>query len=204
MLSNQECPSIEETQRLLYERTPTILCRICLESTGDFIYPCACNGTQAAVHRECLRQWLTYSNSPDRCELCKTKWSWSIFSFSEILKIVFINLIPLLGTGTTLVFSYYLFDYSKTHMTGIGVYILYTWVMFALANEARRKIKTLTLNKLMFTVVWYARMTIAEGNRDEWFAIQQTDQSYVWGIVVIDLVAWLIFFMYCVITSLGV
>lgn len=81
---------------------------------------------------------------------------------------------------------------------------MYTWILYAVVNECPRKIKTLTLNKLMFTVVWYARMTIAEGNRDEWIAIEQSDQSYVWDIVFMDLVAWLIFFMYCVITSLGV
>ena len=167
MLSNRECPSIEETRRLLYERTPTVLCRICLDSAGDFIYPCACNGTQAAVHRECLRLWLTYSNSPERCELCKTKWSWSIFSPVQILRIVLINSIPFLTTGFTLLFSNCLFDYSKTHILAIGLYIMYTWILYAVVNICPRKIKTLTLNKLMLTVVWYARMSIAEGNRDD-------------------------------------
>ena len=204
MLSNQQCPSTEETQRLLYERTPTVLCRICLESTGDFIYPCACNGTQAAIHRECLRKWLTYSNSPERCELCNTKWSLSIFSPMEIIRIALISSIPIFTTILTLFFSNCLFDYTKTHMLGIIWYILYTWVIYALANACNKKIKTITLNKLMFTAVWYARMSIAEGNRDEWITIEQSDESYVWDIVFFDIISWLIFFMCYVIIIISV
>lgn len=201
MLSIQQCPSNEETQRLLYERTPTVLCRICLDSTGDFIYPCACNGTQAAVHRECLREWLTYSNSPERCELCKTKWSWSIFSCSEIAKIVFINSIPLFTTVISLFFSYHLFDYSKTHMLCTVWYVLYTWITYSLANSSHREMQTLTLNKIAFTAVWYARMTLAENDPDEWVVV---DQSFVWDIVFFDIIAWAMFFLCYLITIIRV
>lgn len=89
-------------------------------------------------------------------------------------------------------------------MAGIGLYILYTWVMFALANECRRKMKTLTLNKLTFTIVWYARMAVAENNKDEWIIIDQSDQPYVWDIVFLDIIAWGLFFMCYVITIIGV
>ena len=89
-------------------------------------------------------------------------------------------------------------------MAGIGLYILYTWVMFALANEGRRKMKTLTLNKLTFTIVWYARMSLAENNKDEWIIIEQSNQSYVWDIVFLDIIAWGLFFMCYVITIIGV
>ena len=89
-------------------------------------------------------------------------------------------------------------------MLGIIWYILYTWVIYALANACNKKIKTITLNKLMFTAVWYARMSIAEGNRDEWITIEQSDESYVWDIVFFDIISWLIFFMCYVIIIISV
>ena len=44
-------------------------CRICLEEDGKLISPCACKGTTAYVHEECLVKWL---QSVDRttCEIC--------------------------------------------------------------------------------------------------------------------------------------
>jgi len=32
-------------------------CRICLDDEGEMYSPCACRGTQALVHKECLDEW---------------------------------------------------------------------------------------------------------------------------------------------------
>ncbi|XP_014681466.1 PREDICTED: uncharacterized protein LOC106821257 [Priapulus caudatus] len=52
------------------------ICRICLDGeTGDtLIRPCFCRGTAAWVHRSCLEEWLTISDSYE-CELCQYLYS---------------------------------------------------------------------------------------------------------------------------------
>lgn len=46
-------------------------CRICHEgrASGELLSPCECAGSLASVHRSCLEQWLTASDS-GHCELC--------------------------------------------------------------------------------------------------------------------------------------
>ncbi|XP_053279077.1 E3 ubiquitin-protein ligase MARCHF3 [Pleuronectes platessa] len=48
-----------------------LFCRICHEdrTSGELLSPCECSGSLAMVHRACLEQWLTTSNS-SHCELC--------------------------------------------------------------------------------------------------------------------------------------
>ena len=46
-------------------------CRICLEDEGEMISPCACRGTQALVHRECLDEWrLRFHHTDFRHHSC--------------------------------------------------------------------------------------------------------------------------------------
>ena len=72
---------IEECEPLLYDRSPTPLCRICLESDCELLQACDCSGTQGLVHRKCVREWVTkYSNDPTRCELCKSPWKIEMYS----------------------------------------------------------------------------------------------------------------------------
>lgn len=80
-------------------------------------------------------------------------------------------------------------------------YVLYTWITYSLANSSRREMQTLTLNKIAFTAVWYARMTLAENNPDEWVVV---DQSFVWDIVFFDIIAWAMFFLCYLITIIRV
>jgi len=64
-------------------------CRICLEeidsdifSVSDMIKPCACDGTQKYVHRECLNKWLEYNTQNInyyRCPECLQE-----YKFEEI------------------------------------------------------------------------------------------------------------------------
>ena len=48
-------------------------CRICLESDGVLISPCACKGTGGYVHEHCLKKWIDESKSYT-CEICKYQY----------------------------------------------------------------------------------------------------------------------------------
>lgn len=54
-------------------------CRYCLESSGDFIFPCSC---KTPVHAKCLNKWIDTSNR-DSCEICTDSWH-SIEPISDI------------------------------------------------------------------------------------------------------------------------
>lgn len=49
-------------------------CRICLEDNGEFVSPCACKGSVAHVHLDCLRGWYKQTGK-DHCEICKGKYN---------------------------------------------------------------------------------------------------------------------------------
>lgn len=49
-------------------------CRICLESDGTLISPCACKGTAGYIHEDCLLKWINESESYE-CEICKIEYS---------------------------------------------------------------------------------------------------------------------------------
>ncbi|CAG9327579.1 unnamed protein product [Blepharisma stoltei] len=54
-------------------------CRICLDASNweDMISPCLCKGSVKYVHKQCLEQWIRYSQktpgSKNICELCHTE-----------------------------------------------------------------------------------------------------------------------------------
>ncbi|XP_054645455.1 E3 ubiquitin-protein ligase MARCHF2-like [Dunckerocampus dactyliophorus] len=52
------------------------MCRICHDGSysEDLLSPCGCAGTLGTVHKSCLEQWLSSSNT-SYCELCHTKFS---------------------------------------------------------------------------------------------------------------------------------
>ena len=57
-------------------------CRICLEDTGVLISPCACRGSSAYVHSDCLEKWTHIDGDiRTKCEICKNEYhyeeSWS-------------------------------------------------------------------------------------------------------------------------------
>tara|TARA_B100001248_G_C27392236_1_gene463138 strand:+ start:1312 stop:2004 length:693 start_codon:yes stop_codon:yes gene_type:complete len=88
MQNNQEANQLscinDEEQALLYERTPTPLCRICYESEGELLKACDCSGTQGLVHRKCLKRWITdYAIDKDHCEICKQEWQIDLYTKRE-------------------------------------------------------------------------------------------------------------------------
>lgn len=58
-------------------------CRICYED-GDLISPCACTGTMAHVHKECLEKWIAVSHR-STCELCHTPFDGSLVRLPSLL-----------------------------------------------------------------------------------------------------------------------
>ncbi|XP_061833849.1 E3 ubiquitin-protein ligase MARCHF2-like [Nerophis lumbriciformis] len=52
------------------------MCRICHDGGcgENLLSPCGCTGTLGTVHKSCLEQWLSSSNT-SYCELCNTKFS---------------------------------------------------------------------------------------------------------------------------------
>ncbi|CAD5231031.1 unnamed protein product [Bursaphelenchus okinawaensis] len=73
MLATRSRDDISTRTALLSDQIP--ICRICLEEDGpsDMVRPCLCSGTQARVHRFCMKEWLKASGK-QRCEICKSEF----------------------------------------------------------------------------------------------------------------------------------
>ncbi|KAH8605100.1 RING variant domain [Trypanosoma vivax] len=54
--------------------SPQHSCRICRESTGRLVGPCACDGSIKYVHSKCLVNWVFYKRSLS-CEVCGATYS---------------------------------------------------------------------------------------------------------------------------------
>jgi E3 ubiquitin-protein ligase DOA10 len=48
-------------------------CRICFDEGEDLLTPCACKGSAAHIHGECLAKWLQISKKME-CDICKTPY----------------------------------------------------------------------------------------------------------------------------------
>lgn len=116
----------EEGQPLLYQRTPTPLCRICYESDGELLRACDCSGTQGLVHRKCVRQWaIKYSNDPTRCEICHAEWKIEMFSPMEKCIRKWNWLVAMGGWYLTILFTMVDFNYAVIKQNEFGAYIVY-------------------------------------------------------------------------------
>jgi len=63
------------------------VCKFCLESNGDLISPCRCNGGMKYVHRDCLNRWRIENRGRAfyRCEICHYEYKLSRVWWSKIL-----------------------------------------------------------------------------------------------------------------------
>ena len=50
-------------------------CRICLETSGELISLCGCNGSLKYVHKNCIEQWIAYNGNINICELCNKEYN---------------------------------------------------------------------------------------------------------------------------------
>uniref|UniRef100_A0A914PRB4 RING-CH-type domain-containing protein n=1 Tax=Panagrolaimus davidi TaxID=227884 RepID=A0A914PRB4_9BILA len=64
-------PAILES---LLGRNGRAVCRICQSETGIMIRPCACAGTMADIHENCLNEWVSISKA-EKCEICKESYA---------------------------------------------------------------------------------------------------------------------------------
>lgn len=66
---------IEELREIEAEEDEEIKeCRICLESSGELISVCNCNGSMKYVHKNCIEQWITQTSNT-HCEICKQPYN---------------------------------------------------------------------------------------------------------------------------------
>lgn len=127
---NQLTSDIEEIEPLLYERSPTPLCRICLDSEGELLTACDCAGTQGLVHRKCVREWVTkYSNDPSRCELCKAPWKIEMYSpFEKCMQ----QWNWCMGMGAwycTIIITFFIFHWGSQKPLEFGAFLMYCTYM---------------------------------------------------------------------------
>lgn len=50
-------------------------CRICLETSGELVSICGCNGSLKYVHKNCIEQWIAYNGNINICELCNKEYN---------------------------------------------------------------------------------------------------------------------------------
>ncbi|RWS15485.1 E3 ubiquitin-protein ligase MARCH3-like protein [Dinothrombium tinctorium] len=58
------------------EASESFDCRICLQplSKKEALKPCNCSGSQAYVHRDCLKEWIVIRGY-NRCNVCKSEYT---------------------------------------------------------------------------------------------------------------------------------
>ena len=51
--------------------SPCMSCRLCLDAEGrELLSPCACRGSLAHVHADCLLEWCDHVSNYQRCDVC--------------------------------------------------------------------------------------------------------------------------------------
>lgn len=133
----------EEEQPLLYQRTPTPLCRICYDSNGVLLQACNCKGTQGLIHRKCLKTWVTkYSGQqgldPSRCEICHSEWKIEMYTKWEIILKKWNWLMAMMGWYITIFFTMINFNWAVVHPKEIGAFM--TYLAFIVVNTCMLKI----------------------------------------------------------------
>ena len=132
---NQLPSNLDEVQPLLYERSATPLCRICLESDGELLTACDCSGTQGLIHRKCVREWVTkYSNDPERCELCKAPWKIEMYPPCEKCMQRWNWCMTMGAWYVTIVFVFFTFHAASRaplEFGAFGAYMVYMGVLHA-------------------------------------------------------------------------
>ena len=67
------------------------ICRICLESSGNLISVCNCDGSLKYVHEKCILRWIKSfpSRHPNhnKCQICKSDYNFSIINLEQQLEL---------------------------------------------------------------------------------------------------------------------
>tara|TARA_E500000331_G_C17204404_1_gene690729 strand:+ start:58 stop:882 length:825 start_codon:yes stop_codon:yes gene_type:complete len=190
MLQNQEHnqpPYIdEEEQPLLYDRTPTPLCRICYESEGVLLQACNCAGTQGYVHRKCLRTWVTkYSAQQgldaERCEICHAEWNIEMYSKWEKILKKWNWLFLMIGWYIVIIFTLVNFNWAACHPQEIGAYLVF--FIFIIANAGLLKIHRgiYYTFRLTYTVLFLCGIITLTSSQEDYYdrKMQILDNHYL-------------------------
>lgn len=171
--SQQPCDSdCDEEQGLLYERTATPLCRICLETDGELLKACNCAGTQGYVHRKCLRNWVThYSNTPEHCELCKTEWKIEMYSHWEKCLQRWNWLLAMGGWYCVIMFTLFDFHYAAIDPLGYRAFLFWLFIqgMWHLAIRFTGQ-GMFKIFRITSTLLWYTGMITILAAQDDYEA----------------------------------
>jgi len=164
----------DEEQGLLYERTATPLCRICLETEGVLLHACKCAGTQGYVHRKCLRNWVThYSNTPDQCELCKTGWKIEMYSYCEKWLQRWNWLLAMGGWYCVIIFSLFDFHYACIDPLGYRAFIFWGFIQLMWHLSAKHTGHGIfKIFRITSTLLFYTGMITLLAAQDDYDAEQ--------------------------------
>uniref|UniRef100_A0A7S1F3P7 RING-CH-type domain-containing protein n=1 Tax=Noctiluca scintillans TaxID=2966 RepID=A0A7S1F3P7_NOCSC len=74
-----ECKTSSEHDGILGSPFLMAVCRICFDSadengSGGLVSPCACRGSAACVHLDCLREWCGRKGDFLKCDLCHQRY----------------------------------------------------------------------------------------------------------------------------------
>ena len=204
----QQPPSInEEEQCLLYQRTPTPLCRICYDDTGELIKCCKCSGTQGLVHRKCLRKWVeNYATDKDICEICKSEWSIELYTFWESCKMKCDHWCMFVTFYINLASTVLLFEYCVNYPKHFGPIYYWIFTQGIVANYiVIYNNEDLYSMRLITFMVWYICLFIYlvkedEPNSDiyitkkyEWKYITNGHDDIMWFITLLELGSWALY-----------
>jgi E3 ubiquitin-protein ligase DOA10 len=71
-------------------------CRICLESSGDFIVICDCKGSCKYVHKECIETWINSFPKEHKkhnvCDICNSNYKLELIKYSDDTKKILIGI----------------------------------------------------------------------------------------------------------------
>ena len=99
---------------------PPLTCRYCLEPAGQadnpLLQPCACRGSQAAVHRKCLLTWIfrDIHHIQRACEVCHAPYAHGLLPSLETPPTLHIGTFLLRNSMLIWLLSHYAVAYLKS------------------------------------------------------------------------------------------
>lgn len=181
--NQQPCGSdCDEEQGLLYERTATPLCRICLETDAQLLKACQCAGTQGYVHRKCLRNWVThYSNTPAECELCKSPWKIEMYSHWEKCLQRWHWALAIGGWYCVILFTLFDFHYGAIDPLGYRAFVFWLFIQLmwhlAIRHTGHGMFK---IFRITSTLLWYTGMITLMAAQSDFEAQQRAIEQDRW------------------------
>lgn len=179
----------EERVSLLYERSPTPLCRICYDGE-NLISCCECSGTQGYVHLKCLKRWVKdYSHDKTKCEICHSEWKVSLENKWEVwCENVSFCLLFYFNLFAPFLFFYTCVAYPENYE------IVLIWIVCrALVGGIMKLSGTdeAMILHFVYSIVWYAIMIIVLIHP------AQCELGRFWTLTVLETLMWVLLKIRC-------